>query len=250
MKNLILLAGLGAFTTLAYGQGTIYATPHDSYSSSIGVLGCKVNTDRIAYWPMAPDCSNICVKVSYAGRSVNLLRIDQSGGAHDMSYDAWNYLYTGFSATERPTAGGGINMQWEPVDASQCAKLIYSGGKLAFSAANSMNFISSCLSQSNSWVARNHVLYNIADPLCSWGIDETCSLDLAQSNQPQCSHQLGLPTPLNGQPVWNIRYPSGQKVSANGNDLKSRSVKLLNAKTCFRLLASSFLVYFLVLSYL
>jgi hypothetical protein len=31
------------------------------YSSSAGVLGCKVNTDRIAYWPMAVDCHNICV---------------------------------------------------------------------------------------------------------------------------------------------------------------------------------------------
>ena len=35
---------------------TISITPHDSYSSSVGVLGCKINTDRVAYWPGAVSC--------------------------------------------------------------------------------------------------------------------------------------------------------------------------------------------------
>ncbi|KAH0006683.1 hypothetical protein KCU78_g12180, partial [Aureobasidium melanogenum] len=34
-------------------RGTISATPHVEYSSSIGVLGCKINTNRVAYWPMS-----------------------------------------------------------------------------------------------------------------------------------------------------------------------------------------------------
>jgi hypothetical protein len=63
----------------------VWTTPHDKYSSSVGVLGCKINTNRVAYWPGSVDCNNICVKLSYNGRSVNLLRIDQSGGAYDVS---------------------------------------------------------------------------------------------------------------------------------------------------------------------
>lgn len=48
----------------------------------------KVNTNRVAYWPMSVGCDNLCVKVSNGDRSVNLLRVDQSGGAYDISYDA------------------------------------------------------------------------------------------------------------------------------------------------------------------
>jgi hypothetical protein len=127
-------------------------TPHDMYSSSQGVLGCKVDTNRIAYWPMAVDCDNICVKVSYAGRSLNLLRIDRSGGAYDISYDAWNYLYTGKSAHDAPATGGAVNMDVSFVPASECASLL-KVGRLPLSASNSMNYLSNCLSQPNSWVA-------------------------------------------------------------------------------------------------
>ena len=62
-------------------SGSISITPHDAYSSSIGVLGCKINTNRVAYWPSFPSCDNMCVRVSSNGRSVHLLKIDQSGGA-------------------------------------------------------------------------------------------------------------------------------------------------------------------------
>ncbi len=64
----------GASAAAAIG---VSVTPHDMYSSSVGVLGCKINTNRVAYWPMSVDCDNICVQVSYQGRSLNLLRIDQ-----------------------------------------------------------------------------------------------------------------------------------------------------------------------------
>ena len=195
---------------------TVWATPHDSYSSSVGVLGCKINTNRVAYWPMSIDCTNICVSLSYGGRSVYLLRIDQSGGAYDVSYDAWNYLITGESATSNPTAGGAIEMEYADVDASMCADLIHTKGhKLPLSAANSMNFLASCLSQSDSWVANNHVLYNIMDSVCSWGYDEVCKLDLSISNQAKCQHTLGDPVPLTNDPVYNIQYPSGKSVLAS-----------------------------------
>lgn len=196
-------------------KGTVGVTPHDSYSSSIGVLGCKINTNRVAYWPNSVDCNNICVSLSYEDRNVHLLRIDQSGGAHDVSYDAWNYLYTGKSATDEPTAGGAIDMQFENVDVSKCKDLIHTDGhKLPLSAANSMNFLNSCLEQAGSWVGENYILYNVQDPLCSLGHDEKCDLDWPDANQATCPHTLGDNAFLTDAPVYNIRYPTGEKVLA------------------------------------
>ncbi|KAI0977128.1 hypothetical protein F4678DRAFT_455273 [Xylaria arbuscula] len=221
----LLTASPAAATPLAARSGTggsVSATPHDSYSSSVGVLGCKVDTDRIAYWPGSVDCTNICVSLSYGGRSVKLLRIDSSQGAHDVSYDAWNYLVTGYSATKKPTAGGGIAMDYEYLDPSDCSSLIHTDGhKLPLSASNSINYLASCLEQPDSWVAKNYVLYNIQDPICSWGHDEKCSLDWPTANQPTCAHTLGDPVALTTDPVYNIRYPSGDKVIASSGQVVS-----------------------------
>lgn len=205
-----------AAVVAAANAGTkVWATPHDSYSSSIGVLGCKVNTDRVAYWPDTVTCDNICVSLSYEDRQLYLLRIDQSGGAHDVSYDAWNYLYTGKSATDKPVAGGAIEMTAQAADPSKCKDLIHTkGSKLPLSAANSMNYLSDCLSKSDSWVAKHFVLYNVLDPICTLGHDEECKLDWPAQNQASCSHTLGKPDTLKGSPVYNIRYPSGEKVLA------------------------------------
>ncbi|PNY29750.1 Uncharacterized protein TCAP_00337 [Tolypocladium capitatum] len=240
LASLSILPLLSLRASAAPGQtqsGTVGATPHDSYSSSVGVLGCKINTNRVAYWPNAVHCDNVCVSLSYGGRKVYLLRIDQSGGAHDVSYDAWNYLYTGYSATDRPTAGGSVNMQFENVDASNCADLIHTkGGRLPLSAANSMNFLSSCLAQPDSWVAKHYTLYNILDPVCTLGYDESCKLDWPDANQANCTHVLGMPTLLRGAPVYNIRYPTGQKVLASsgvttdGSDENAASAARGNAR--------------------
>lgn len=186
-------------------------TPHDQYSSSIGVLGCKINTNRVAYWPSSVGCSDLCVKVSHAGRSVHLLKIDTSGGAYDISYDAWNYLGFGESAKDDPQMGGGIDMEYENVDMKECEDLL-DDGKLPLSAANSMNYVAACLAEPESWVAKNHVLYNIADPVCTIGHDEKCSLDLAVSNQPDCPSGLGMPGDLKGAKVTNIAYGTGEEV--------------------------------------
>ncbi|KAG5978014.1 hypothetical protein E4U55_006414 [Claviceps digitariae] len=216
---MLALSGLETESFVERGQladaATIWATPHDSYSSSVGVLGCKINTNRVAYWPQSVDCDNICVQVEYEDRRVNLLRIDQSTGAHDMSYDAWNYLYTGNSATDKPTAGGAVEMKYRNVDASKCRALIYTeGSKLPLSAANSMNFLASCLQQPGSWVANNYMTLNIADAICTLGVDEQCKLDWPGSNQPTCPHTLGQPVMLKDDPVYNIQYPSGRRVLA------------------------------------
>lgn len=208
------ISTLLAASTIA-AAGSVGVTPHDQYSSSVGVLGCHIDTNRVAYWPGSVDCNNICIKLSYGGRSVDLLRIDQSGGAYDVSYDAWNYLYTGFSAKDKPTAGGAISMTYTNQPASACAYLIHTAGsKLPLSGANSMNFLASCLGQPGSWVANNYVLYNIGNPICTYGYDETCTLDWPAQNQATCPHQLGVNAALTTTPVYNILYPSGQLVRA------------------------------------
>ncbi|CRK30913.1 hypothetical protein BN1708_018583, partial [Verticillium longisporum] len=108
----ILLAPLPTTADDSDSEQTIWATPHEQYSSSVGVLGCKIDTNRVAYWPAAISCNDICVEVQHEGRKAKLLRIDRSEGAYDMSYDAWNYLYTGKSARDEPAVGGPVEMQY------------------------------------------------------------------------------------------------------------------------------------------
>jgi hypothetical protein len=202
-------ATVGAIPTRRSQTASI--TPHDKYSSSIGVLGCKIDTNNVAYWPSSVDCDKICVKVSRGGRSRHLLKIDQSGGAYDISYDAWNYLAFGKSATEDPRMGGGLEMEYEFVDNEECADLL-DDGKLALSASNSISFVTSC--GADTWVGKNHKLINIQDSQCKYGEDVECKLDLAVSNQPDCgSSVLG----INSQPdleVLNIAYGTGDEVTA------------------------------------
>lgn len=214
-KTLIaLLAASAAIVTAMPTKrgGIAYVTPHEQYSSSVGVLGCKINTNRVAYWPGAVSCNDICVRITNGQFSTHVLKIDSSGGAYDISYDAWVYLQTGKSAREIPLMGGGINMSYEFVDVSNCADLLDDDGRLPLSASNSMNYAASCMS-SNSWVGRNLKLVNILDPVCHWGFDEVCTVNLAVSNQPTCPHTLGLPSPLH-LPVTNIQYGTGKEVPA------------------------------------
>jgi len=203
-----------ALATMAAAE-TISVTPHIEYSSSVGVLGCKINTNRVAYWPSAPDCNKLCVKVTAGDTSLNLLKVDQSGGAYDISYDAWNTLSTGKNATVDPTEGNYVEVDYEDVDMSECSDLIYTeDGTLAFEAANSINFIASCINEPSTWIAQKYSLWNIANAVCTLGIDEKCTFDLATSNDPVCPHTLGLQTPLEGMAVTNIAYGTGERVVA------------------------------------
>ncbi|KAJ0133975.1 FAD-linked oxidoreductase aurO [Fusarium oxysporum f. sp. albedinis] len=157
-------------------------------------------------------CDGICVKVANKGRFLHLLRIDKSQGAYDISYDAWNYLVFGTSAVEDPHLGGRIQMSYEIVDTSKCQHLL-KDGKLPLSAANSMNYVSSCISQPTSWVAQNYELYNIYDLVCKYGIDEKCDLDLTISNQPHCPGGLGSMLQLNST-AKNVMYANGELIPA------------------------------------
>lgn len=194
------------------GYGTASMTPHDQYGSSVGVLGCKINTNHVAYWPSSVGCDDICLQLSHGGRKIYVLKIDQSGGAFDISYAAWNWLGFGKHAAQDPQMGGGIEMQYETVHPSKCHDLL-DDGKLPLMAANSMNYLSSCLSQPNSWVAKNYRLYNIANDICKYGVDEICAVNLAVSNQPECPSGLGSTKALSLD-VTNIAYGSGKKVLA------------------------------------
>lgn len=209
----------------ASGTGSLYdVTPHPFFSSSIGVLGCKINTNRVAYWKEEVDCDNICVKLTNTtnGRTVTLLRIDHSGGAHDISYDAWNYLATGNPAAPGTAIAGGamgkLDYQYIPADNSK--SLIMDGsGKLPLQGANSMNFLSSCLSR-NTWVGKNYQLWNINDSLCHKGYDEKCTL-APGANQATCPHALGsgvnveITNPTDHK-VMNIEYPTEKPIPAVG----------------------------------
>ncbi|KAF1967949.1 hypothetical protein BU23DRAFT_279957 [Bimuria novae-zelandiae CBS 107.79] len=191
----------------------ISITPHEQYSSSIGVLGCLIDTNRVAYWPMQPDCNNLCMRVTANGRTVNLLQIDTSGGAFDISYDAWNYLNVGASATQTPTQGGGIPAEYEVAPMSECASIIKTpDGKLPLMAANSINTYVGC--PVGSWLHDNSALYNIQTSGCKYGYNEVCNLDLAVSNQPACPHMLGAMNPLTGLDVMNVQYGTGALVAS------------------------------------
>ena len=98
---------------------------------------------------------------------------------------------------------------------SECADLLTTpDGKLALAAANSINFVASCLTEPSSWVAQNYALFNIYNDVCTYGVDEVCDFDLAVSNDPSCPHTLGLTTPISNLPVYNVAYGTGVETVA------------------------------------
>ncbi|KAM0750546.1 hypothetical protein T439DRAFT_380443 [Meredithblackwellia eburnea MCA 4105] len=188
----------------------------DSYQSSDGIPGCKVNTNRIAYWLGEVGCDDICIKVSNKDRSVYLLKISQAPNVdhsdyHYISYDAWNYLKSGKSATVSPQLGSVLTLPYESVNPSNCAHLMQDG-KLPLSAFNSVNYLGKCLEEPDSWVAKNYILYNIASTNCHYGKDEKCTLN--KSGAATCPSGLaaGVSQYNHLQPVYNIEYPTGKKV--------------------------------------
>lgn len=198
-------------------SGTVYVTPHSQFSSSIGVLGCKVDTNRIAYWPVWPDCTNMCVKLTFGSRSRTVLHIDASGGAHDISFDTFQYLAFDSSATASPAildAEAGANMDYEVVDMAECADIITSDtGKLAI-IANQPNQVDSCLSSApDSWLAQNYELRNILSSTCQYGIDEVCALDDVTGTA-SCPSGSASSADALDQPVIDYIAPCGVKATS------------------------------------
>lgn len=190
-------------------SGTVYVTPHSQFSSSIGVLGCKVDTNRIAYWPAWPDCTNMCVKLTFGSRSRTVLHIDSSAGAHDISFDAFQYLAFGSSATASPavlSADAGVDMDYELVDMAECADIITSDtGKLAIIAL-SPNQVTKC--GADSWLGQNYELRNVMSSTCQYGIDEVCPLDDATGTA-SCPSGSASSGDVLDQPVIDYIAPCG-----------------------------------------
>jgi hypothetical protein len=104
--------------------------------------------------------------------------------------------------------GAGVDATYKNCPMSECAHLLKdSNNKLAFSAANSMSFVSSCMS--NAWFCENYALHNIANSACTFGLDELCSLD-ENPALPTCPNGLGSTTPLKlADPVMDVVYGTG-----------------------------------------
>ncbi|RCI13069.1 hypothetical protein L249_1119 [Ophiocordyceps polyrhachis-furcata BCC 54312] len=177
--------------------GNITATSHVEYSSSIGVLGCKgVDLSRIAYFPGTPGCDDICVKVTYEGRSVNLLRIDNSGsapspdnsGTFDMSCQAYDFLLHGTDNKKSCQTGGRTAMSYETVDPDECKHLL-SDGVLPISAPNPNYYVQCANHPTFNQGSLKLALFNINDARCKYGIDEECSC--SGVGDPKCRSGLG-----------------------------------------------------------
>ncbi|KAL1879147.1 hypothetical protein Daus18300_001726 [Diaporthe australafricana] len=219
------ILGFGAHATaqnLSFpASGSFDITPHDSFGSSTGVLGCKVNVNRMAYWPYTPSCDGMCVKLTFGSRSRTVLHADTSGGAHDISFDAFQYLAYGTSATDspallNPASNGAVKMDYEVVDMDQCADIITSDtGKLAFMAA-SPNQVNACLGEGGNWVAENYELRNIGSPTCQYGVDEVCTFDKTTGivDCPSGVNTKGSVALSPAQPVIDLSSPCGtEKIS-------------------------------------
>ncbi|KAH8743307.1 hypothetical protein F5883DRAFT_424806 [Diaporthe sp. PMI_573] len=217
----IITALLARTTALSLGAtGEVRVTPHDQFSSTIGVHGCKIDVNRLAYWPYWPDCSGMCINLTHGSRSRTVLHLDVSGSAYDISFDTYQYLAYGSSATASPAImnpdrNGALDIDYKIVDMSECMDIITSEtGRLSFMAL-SPNQVNRCINEGDNWVAQNYELRNINDLQCHYGLDEPCTLDLVTGTA-NCPSGAGMKVaPLSPpQPVIDLRYPCGVKATA------------------------------------
>ncbi|SPO00382.1 uncharacterized protein DNG_03227 [Cephalotrichum gorgonifer] len=187
---------------------SISVTPHEQFSSSVGVLGCFINTNRVAYFPSFPSCQKPCLRIKDKenGREVTVLHIDSSAGAYDISYDAWNYLKTGKSAKDDPQQGNGIEVETEQlsIDDESCKALLSeTNGKLPI------------MAKSPQWGLEcpdDVEFYNIGTSTCTIGKNEKCEVSGDQVKCP--SGDSAATEELEGMAVQNIEYGTGKVVEA------------------------------------
>ncbi|KAL2108572.1 hypothetical protein VUR80DRAFT_3622 [Thermomyces stellatus] len=202
-----LIASLGLVLRLARARME-GVTPHQQYSSSIGVPGCLIDTNRVAYFPTQPSCTEPCVRIMHpeSERQLTLLHIDRSGGAYDISYDAWNYLKSGAGAKEGPETGAAVNMEIVPValDDEQCQALLeQTGGKIPNMAISPNWVIEMCADMDKV------VFYNFMTQSCTIGSDEVCQLD---GQVMKCPRGVGAVDDYDGPTVTDIAYGTGEDV--------------------------------------
>lgn len=187
---------------------SVSVTPHAQFSSSVGVLGCLIDTNRVAYFPSSPSCSKPCLRLKAKDddRELTVLHIDSSAGAHDISYDAWNYLKTGSSARDDPTEGGGIDVEVEELslDDEDCKALLKeTDGKIPV------------MAKSPQWGMEcpdDVEFRNIGTSTCTSGTDEVCDVSGETVDCP--SGDSGAAAELEGMTVEDIEYGTGKLVDA------------------------------------
>lgn len=156
-------------------------TPQADYASSLGILGCKVNTDLVVSWPKAADCESLCVRITTNTRSLHLLQVDQSISAYGIS----NYVFDILISGENRPAGEGALIEYEFVSTRECSHILLEEA-LPLSADIGLGFLTQCLSNSSTWVAQNYRLFNFHDSQCREGSEEECDLDLNIRQRPFC----------------------------------------------------------------
>ncbi|KAF2148222.1 hypothetical protein K461DRAFT_282639 [Myriangium duriaei CBS 260.36] len=201
LSTFVTFAGLLSLAAADYGVKTATFTPHVQYASSMGVLGCKINTNRVGYLPMWPGCDNLCYKIHNpaTGNSVNILHVDSSAAAYDISADAFNYLVTGQGAKGNAVDPNPTTMEYSVVSMDQCYDIINGNTTKLPILAKNPDAVSNCIAnEPKSWLANHYALYNLANSCCSYGEDVPCEFpDLTElSIPPTCgSSILGVLTP-------------------------------------------------------
>ncbi|KAG8630921.1 hypothetical protein KVT40_000061 [Elsinoe batatas] len=178
---LVALGGLAAFTTATMQT----VTGHVEYRSTIGVLGCKVDTNAVAYWPTTGDCDSVCAKVRNPAtgieKTVLTIGTSSASSVYDISWKRYVELKGQPDTPEGNAAAydGGTPMEVFPVTMDQCEDLIYyeeDGQKKLPFLALSPNFLNECQASSpNSWVAQNGVLLDFVNDCCTIGKDQKCT---------------------------------------------------------------------------
>lgn len=155
----------------------------------MGVIGCLVNTNRIAYFPMTPPCSNPCIKLTAPnGNTINVLHIDQSGGSYDISMDAYKTLKygAGWASINALPEAKWDGVKYEYVSMDQC-KGILPSGKLPVIAKSPNKYVECVASEPQSFWAKNTQFYDIDDARCLRGVMQTCEM-VPPNNTPTCAN--------------------------------------------------------------
>ncbi|KAF4553723.1 Hypothetical protein D9617_6g094550 [Elsinoe fawcettii] len=177
---LFTIAGLAALSAAKVQK----VTGHVEYRSTLGIPGCKINTNAVAYWPTTGDCDSVCAKVKNPANGVEKTVLTIGTSSDPSVYDISWKRYVELKGEGDDAAGnaaaydGGTDMEVNPVSMDQCLDLInYEEGgqkKLPFIAL-SPNFLNECKSSSpNSWVAQNGVLLDFNNDCCTMGKDQKC----------------------------------------------------------------------------
>jgi hypothetical protein len=199
--------------------GTVLLDSHVEYSSSTGVIGCLIDTNRVAYWPGVPPCDDPCIRLAAPnGRTIHVLHIDQSQGSFDISMDAFKTLKygPGWRSINTQPESKWDGVQYEYVSMKECAGIL-PNGTLPVVAKSPNKYIECARSEPQSFWATSTQLYDIDDPGCLRGLMQTCEL-LDLDEMPKCENGnmagFSIQAPLTGVDTVVDITASGESVPA------------------------------------